>query len=290
VRAGFLLLGVEHPQLLNGAVAAGRGVRATGDYRFAMRRTRMHYGAHRSQVGDLWMPAAGGDVPLVVLIHGGFWRAQYTKALMGRLARAVVEQGWAAWNIEYRRVGTLGGGGGWPTTFADVAAAVDAVATMPGIDAGRVVTCGHSAGGTLALWAAARGRGLVGLPGAPAAVALRAAVALAGVSDLESADELGLGRDAVAGVLGGGRAQVPDRFLAASPVALLPLGIPEVLIHGLADSVVPASMSARFVDRATRAGDDARYIALPGVGHRDLIDARGEAWTRLSAQLVDVLA
>ncbi|HEY5250496.1 MAG TPA: hypothetical protein VIJ09_02490, partial [Acidimicrobiales bacterium] len=84
-----------------------------------MQRTRISYGSHRSQVGDLWIPSTGaGEFPLVVLIHGGFWRAQFTKALMGRLARAVVERGWAAWNIEYRRIGRLGGGGGWPETFS----------------------------------------------------------------------------------------------------------------------------------------------------------------------------
>ena len=105
----------------------------------AVRRTRVSYGMHRSQVGDLWVPAtATGAVPLVVLIHGGFWRAVYTKTLMTRLARSVVEQGWAAWNVEYRRVGVLGGGGGWPETFEDVAAAVDHVASFSGIDTGRV--------------------------------------------------------------------------------------------------------------------------------------------------------
>src|SRR5579872_2037469 len=109
-----------------------------------MRRTRIAYGPHHAQAGDLWVPSpAAGDLPLVVLIHGGFWRPQFTKSLMNRLARAVVDRGWAAWNVEYRRVGPLGGGGGWPQTFADIAAAVDHVATFSGIDAGRVVTCGH---------------------------------------------------------------------------------------------------------------------------------------------------
>src|SRR5580698_8684810 len=113
-----------------------------------MPRTTSHYGTGHGQVGDLWLPAeTAGDLPLVVLIHGGFWRAQFTKALMSRLARAAVDRGWAAWNIEYRRLGPLGGGGGWPATFEDVAAAVDAVATFSGIDRDKVVTCGHSAGG-----------------------------------------------------------------------------------------------------------------------------------------------
>src|SRR5580692_2376175 len=109
-----------------------------------MGRATIHYGAHHSQVGDLWRPVdSTGDLPLVILIHGGFWRSQFTKTLMSRLARAVAERGWAAWNIEYRRVGLLGGGGGWPQTFEDVADAIDHVASFPAIDTGRVVTCGH---------------------------------------------------------------------------------------------------------------------------------------------------
>jgi acetyl esterase/lipase len=251
-----------------------------------MHRTRIPYGTHHSQSGDLWVPArATGALPLVVLIHGGFWRAVYTKTLMSRLARAVVARGWAAWNIEYRRLGTLGGGGGWPHTFDDVAAAVDHVRTLPGVDAGRVVTCGHSAGGTLALWAAARG----GCPdgGAAAAVPVRAAISLAGVVDLAAAQADGVGSGAVAALLGGAEARYPDRYRQASPAALLPLGVPQVLIHGLADTVVPPSQSERYVERARRAGDAARYVPLPGVGHREVIDPHGPAWDEITSTLED---
>jgi acetyl esterase/lipase len=255
-----------------------------------MHRTRVSYGMHRSQVGDLWVPATvTGDVPLVVLIHGGFWRPIYTKTLMSRLARAVVQRGWAAWNIEYRRVGTLGGGGGWPQTFEDVADAIDHVAAFSGIDTERVVTCGHSAGGTLALWAAGRGRLPDGSPGSFAKIAVRAAVSLAGVVDLAAAQSSGLGGGAVTGLLGGEEPQFPERYRRASPSALLPLGVPQILIHGLRDTVVPPSMSERYVERAREAGDDARYIPLAGVGHREVIDPHGAVWDELSAQLEDLL-
>jgi acetyl esterase/lipase len=265
------------------------GVKRVADYRFAMRRSTIRYGAQHAQMGDLWLPAEpAGALPLVVLIHGGFWRAQFTKALMGRLAKAVTQQGWAAWNIEYRRVGPLGGGGGWPQTFEDVAEAVDHVATFPGIATDRVVTCGHSAGGTLALWAAGRHRLPSGSPGSSVTVAVRAAISLAGVVDLVAADGSGVGGDAVARLLGGGGAQVPDRFALASPAALVPLGVPQILIHGLADTVVPPSMSEIYGKRAREAGDDARYIPLPGVGHRQVIDPRGPAWERLSVQLGEI--
>ncbi len=256
-----------------------------------MRRTRIPYGTRRGQVGDLWVPTeTTGDLPLVVLIHGGFWRAQFTKTLMGRLAHAVVDRGWAAWNIEYRRIGPLGGGGGWPQTFEDIADAVDHVASLSGIDADRVATCGHSAGGTLALWAAGRHRLPDGSPGSSMKVVVRGAVALAAVCDLAAAASSGIGGDAVARLLGSGSPPAPDRLAVTSPAALLPLGVPQILIHGLEDAVVPPSMSETYAELAAAAGDDTRYVPLPGVGHRELIDPGGPAWDAISTGLEHILS
>jgi acetyl esterase/lipase len=256
-----------------------------------MGRTTIHYGAHHSQVGDLWLPAdSAGALPVIVLIHGGFWRAQFTKALMGRLARAVTARGWAAWNIEYRRVGILGGGGGWPATFDDIAAAIDHLASLPGLDSDRVATCGHSAGGTLALWAAGRHRLPVEAPGSSVKVTVRAAVSLAGVVDLATAAASAVGGDAVARLLGGDARAVPDRYRMASPAALIPLGVPQILIHGLRDSVVPPAMSEAYAASARQVGDDARYIALPGVDHRGVIDPRRGAWEHASDHLESAFA
>ncbi|MGH9017375.1 MAG: alpha/beta hydrolase family protein [Acidimicrobiales bacterium] len=252
-------------------------------------RQRIAYGPSHSQAGDLWRPAGvAGASPVVVLIHGGFWRAPYTKGLMNRLARAVVARGWAAWNIEYRRVGLLGGGGGWPETFADVADAVDHVASLPGVDTDRVVACGHSAGGTLALWAAGRAGLGDGAPGRSVKVSVRGAVSLAGVADLASAATSDVGGEAVARLLGGRGPQMADRLALVSPSAMVPLGVPQVLIHGLQDKVVSPAMSERYVERACAAGDDARYVPLPGVGHREVIDPRNPAWSR-AAEALEVL-
>ncbi len=112
----------------------------------------MRYGDAPSQVADLHLPAGAGPHPVVVLVHGGFWRSSYDRTLMAPLAAELASNGYAAWNIEYRRVGE--DGGGWPGLFTDVAAAVDALATVPEVDPARVVSCGHSAGGHLALWIA----------------------------------------------------------------------------------------------------------------------------------------
>jgi acetyl esterase/lipase len=259
-------------------------------YGAAVRRTRSRYGPRRGQVAELWHPDdRHGDVPVVVVVHGGFWRAPYTKVLTRRLAHAVASRGWAAWNVEYARVGPLGGGGGWPTTLTDVAAAVDSLADHDGIDLDRVVACGHSAGGHLALWLAARPRLGADDPGAAPRVPVCGAVALAGMGDLTDAARRGLGGGAVDAFLGGTPAAVADRYRVASPVEHLPLGVPQVLVHGLADTVVPPEMSSEYVDTARAAGDDATYVALAGVGHRAVAAPRGPAWDAVAGHLTRLL-
>jgi acetyl esterase/lipase len=249
-----------------------------------MKRAGMRYGPHHAQVAELWRPA-GPQVerPVVVLLHGGFWRQIFTKRLMHRLAAAMVEHGWVAYNVEYRRVGQFGRGG-WPETFQDVSAAINSLVDVEGIDHQRVVTCGHSAGGHLALWAGSSRR--TGEPTADVpAIRVCAAISLAGVVDLVTAAKLDLGRGAVRELMGGSPEALPDRYALASPASLLPLGIRQILIHGLADTTVPASLSAAYVDAAIARGDDAEYVPVAGAGHMDMIDphgiAIGEVLTRL---------
>jgi len=223
---------------------------------------------------------------VVVLIHGGFWRAVYTKRLMNGLAKALVARRWAVWNIEYRRVGFLGGGGGWPHTLNDVAAAIDHIAAIDGaVDLTRVVTCGHSAGGQLALWAAARGRLPDGSPGYNVVVPVRGVVSLAGIADLREADRLGLGGAATERFLGGHWDQREERYRCSSPMALLPIGVPQVLVHGTKDTVVPPSMSEKYEIAATKHGDAARYIPVDGAGHREMIDPLGIGWATAVTEL-----
>ena len=233
------------------------------------------YGPHHSQVADLWRPVSPQrPSPVVVLLHGGFWRFVYTKRIMNGLSAAMAERGLAVWNVEYRRVGIQGGG--WPATFEDAKLALAGLAAVDGLDLSRVVTCGHSAGGHLALWLAAqngRSGGAIGQGG----VTVTGAVSLAGVADLASASELGLGHGAADRLMGGSVGQLPERYRSCSPTALLPMGVPQVLVHGLADKVVPASMSERHCQLGADAGDDTRYVPLPHVGHMQLINPRSPA-------------
>jgi len=252
-----------------------------------VRTETIRYGAQRGQVAEVWRPDGAGEVlPVVVLIHGGFWRQQYTKRLMHRLARAVTDRGWIGYNIEYRRVGPFGRGG-WPETFEDVSDAIDALTRMDGVDQQRVATCGHSAGGQLALWAASSRS--TGDPGRPAPkVEVAAAASLAGVVDLEAAARQFVGRGAVQALMGGGPDAVPDRYRLGSPAALLPVGRPQLLMHGMSDGSVPPSLSERYVATAMARGDHAVYVPFPGVGHMEMISGRGSPFRALTAWLESV--
>jgi acetyl esterase/lipase len=230
------------------------------------------YGDEPEQVANLHLPAVDGEPwPVVVLVHGGFWRRRWDRTTTTSLAQELAAGGLLVWNVEYRRVGQ--DGGGWPGTFLDVAAAVDHLAELPEADLERAVAVGHSAGGHLALWLAARPRLPAGVPGAGPRVRLRGAVSLAGVCDLERAEEERLGGGAVAELLGGGPGELPQRYAAASPAALLPLGVPQVLVHGARDEVVPPRQSRDYARAATAAGDLVELVELPEADHFDVIAA-----------------
>jgi acetyl esterase/lipase len=232
------------------------------------------YGADPSQVADLHAPAAGAGWPVAVVLHGGFWRERYDRTLMEALCADLAESGWAAWNLEYRRVG---GRGGWPATFDDVAAGIDHLAAVPApLDLARVVAIGHSAGGHLALWAASRDRPGVGLTGA---------VGQAAVSDLAAVARLGLSNGAAEALLGGSPDQVPDRYAAASPAQRLPLGVPLLLVHGACDDTVPVALSRDFQRAATTAGDTCGLAIREHDGHFEHLDPASGAWATVKRWL-----
>lgn len=217
---------------------------------------------------------------MVIAIHGGYWRARVELDYFGHLCAALARAGVATWNVEYRRLGNAGGG--WPGTFADVACAVDhlrALAPTHALDLARVVALGHSAGGHLALWAAARHR----LPAdhplrGEEPLPLAGVVALAGVCDLRQAWELRLSDAVVRLFMGGTPDEVLERYAAGSPAELLPLGVPQVLFHGTADLDVPYVVSRDYQARATAAGDDATLLTLTGSGHFEMVDPETPEW------------
>lgn len=211
---------------------------------------------------------------------------------VSHLSAALTRAGVATWTIEYRRIGDEGGG--WPGTFDDVAAGTDYVRTLADqfpLDLDRVVLVGHSAGGHLALWAAARAR----LPDAgPFAAArpvpLRGVVSLAGITDLRA---FGSGAEycnvSVAPLLGGTYEQVPGRYRQASPSELLPLGVRQRLLHGSLDPYVPVEQGRSLAANAAGRGDDARFELIPNAGHFDLIAPWSFAWPVVQRTVLSLL-
>lgn len=254
---------------------------------------RLPYDTGEFQFGELYLPGEPGPYPVAILIHGGYWRARYALDLMNGLGEDLARRGIAAWNIEYRRVGNPGGG--WPGTFLDVARAADylrEIAASYELDLQRVVPIGHSAGGHLALWLAARPRIPAQSPIAPRSepLPLAGTISLAGVLDLKLAYQLHLSNDAVVGLLDAKLTDEPGRYAEASPASLLPLSVPQVLIHGTADENVPIQVSREYAAAARAAGDAVEYFESEGVDHFDVINAGTEVWALTVQELRRLLA
>lgn len=241
------------------------------------------YGPHPHQYGELTLPAAAADgpVPVAVLVHGGTWLAEYDLDRLRPAAADLAGRGWAAWNVEYRRLGG-DSGGGWPQTLEDVSTAVDHLATLAAdgvpLDLGRVVSIGHSAGGHLALLDAARDP-------LGAAVRLHAVVGMAPLTDLARAHALG-GGETIEAFLGGTPAERPAEYAAASPVSHVPLGLPQLVVHGDHDEHVPYGTAADYVALARDAGDEhAEFDLHPGQDHFDIVEPGTGAWGAVVAYL-----
>lgn len=255
---------------------------------------RIAYGTDPLQFGDLRLPDGAGPFPVVIVIHGGCWLSRYGLQNSAPLADAIRDAGYATWNIEYRRMGDAGGG--WPGTFIDVGRAADHVrelAKAHPLDLTRVVAIGHSAGGQLAMWLAAAPRVPATSPVARAnPIALKGAIALAGIADLDdfrrySANTCG---DVVEPLLGGTPAQVPERYAATSPVALMPFPVPHVQISGSLDGVTPAHALAHHEAAARRTASAFELVVLDGLGHHELMSPQTAAWPAIERALRRFLA
>ncbi|RDG36506.1 alpha/beta hydrolase family protein [Streptomyces corynorhini] len=265
------------------------------------------YGEHPDQVIDFYAPRGNQErVPLVVVLHGGAWRAPYDRAHITPFADFLARRGFAVANVEYRRgpaIPQQGGGEGapapvpvagrWPDTFDDVATALDALPglvadALPQADARRTVVTGHSAGGHLALWAAARHVLPLGSPWRlDRPPELRGVVALAPIADLARAAELGVCGGAVLELLGG-QAEFKQRRESADPAALLPTGIATAVVQGRTDLTVPQEVAEAFVDAAALAGEMVGLTLLEEVGHFPLIDPAADACAVVAEEIAQL--
>ncbi len=251
---------------------------------------RYTYGDEQDQFADLFVPALvppTDGYPVVALLHGGCWRQQFGCEPLSAMARHLTDAGLAVWNLEYAR---LGGRGGWPNTFLDVAAGVDylrAVADTEPLDLSRFIAVGHSAGGHLVLWLAARAKLhrqsalYFADPLIPSAV-----IALAGIGDLADATRRGICRGAPADLLDGDADEQPQRYQQGSPNNLLPFGLRQIHIVGEGDSLVPPQHVAHCVSQARAAGDPVEHLTVPDAGHFEIVLPHSSAWTAVRAAIV----
>jgi len=255
------------------------------------------YGTDANQFADLRLPegrAPGALLPVVAIVHGGCWAEYADVTYTANLATALTREGWATWNVEYRRVHQEGGG--WPGTFLDAARGVDALrdaAKKYPLDLGRVAAVGHSAGGQLILWDAAR----AGLPKdsavyVPDPLPLRGVISIGGIPDMRAfaADARGPCDGRHIRVMGGTPDEQPSRYTLVSPAERLPLGVPQVLIWGEKDTVAPHALFAAYEEKARAAGDSVMSVIVPGAGHHDLMSSELPAYAVLVEQIRRLLA
>jgi acetyl esterase/lipase len=244
---------------------------------------RVAYGSDPNQFLDLRVPKTRGPHPLLINLHGGYWRAKYSLDHAGHLCAALTAQGIATANVEYRRVGNEGGA--WPNTFADIRTSYQFLrqhAAEHNVDATRMAVMGHSAGGQLALCLAAHESSVTRV------------VSLAGVVDLQRAYQLHLSNDAVVEFLRGTPTEVPDHYREADPMQRSILQARQWLIHGSADEVVPPAFSRDYASakqkRVGKEREDVHLLEISGANHFDLIDPRTSAWRRVEQVVLDLLA
>ncbi len=252
----------------------------------------LSYGADPNQVIDLWRPApAASPPPVVVMIHGGCWLASVAdRTLMDWAAADLAQRGLAVWNIEYRRVDQPGGG--YPGTFQDVAAAEDklaAEAASRGLRPGPFVVLGHSAGGHLALWSAARRRLAASSPLRVAhPMPVKAVIDIAGIANLETDLDTACGAEPVHAMTGAPSHERPDVFADTSPAALAPTGVPTWVVHGRDDAVVAPAIGDAYADLARKRGDRVKVLSPPG-GHVEVIAPGSAAWEQIAALVVSLV-
>lgn len=239
---------------------------------------RLTYGTDPNQFGDLRLPKGKSPFPVVMNIHGGYWRAKYDLAHAGHLCAALTARNLATWNVEYRCVGNPGGG--WPHTFEDIRTAyrfLPQIAQRYSLDPAKTLVMGHSAGGQLALCLAGHEPSIKNI------------VSLAGVVDLQQAWELHLSDNAVVGFLGGTPKDVPEHYREADPMQIKIPQATQWLIHGAADDVVPPPFSRNYTEAKRKRGEDVHYLEISTAGHFELIDPHSTAWPKVEGTVLHLL-
>lgn len=256
--------------------------------------TTISYGESALKVVDLWLPDGDGPHPVVLMVHGGCWQSDIAdRRIMNWIADDLRRRGIAVWNVDYRGVDRPGGG--YPGTFLDVAEAADALrdhAQRYRLDVSNVVAVGHSAGGHLALWLAARKTLPVGTLFNRSPLPIAAAVSLGGLQDLELAERppgSGCGTEVIARLIGRGVSARRDPMANVSVPRMAPLGIPQALVNGEQDRIIPAFFAEDYAGKMRAAGDEVRVRMIDRTGHVELIAPETGAWAAAVAEIERLL-
>lgn len=255
---------------------------------------RIAYGPDSEQFGDLYLPDSSTQddalLPVVIAIHGGCWRARYTLDHLSPFCAALAAKGVAVWSIEYRRVGN---GGGWPNTFLDVGHAADKlreIAPTYKLDLNRVAAAGHSAGGHLVLWLAGRACLPASSPAYIAdALKLRGVAALAAVVDLADSIVCDICGGNATNLMFGNPVDQASAYAQASPIHLLPTGVPSINVAGQYDDTVPPTHTRPYVEQAQKLGDRAEWMQVNDVGHYELVMPNSSAFASVWAAISSLL-
>ncbi|TVQ67002.1 MAG: alpha/beta hydrolase [Balneolaceae bacterium] len=256
---------------------------------------RIEFGEDSLRFGELWIPDNRRRKTAIILIHGGCWLSLYPGVeLMHPMADELRNQGFVVWNLEYRRLGHEGGG--YPGTFLDIAAGADLLPALldeRAIEVNRILVAGHSAGGHLATWLAARKKiGTESPLYSQYPVGVDAILSLAGINNLEQYARYGsapCGERTVERLV-----NLDERgdgaYRDTSPSELLPLGIPHVEITAAFDSPVPPFFGRAYTEAARQAGDDATLILQPEAGHFEMIAPWSSEWAQVLEQFIKLSA
>lgn len=255
---------------------------------------RFVYGNSAPQHADLRLPlsaAPPNGYPVIVFIHGGAWRSEWSKNYTEAFVEALTQQGFATWDLEFRRIGHRTGG--YPGTFEDVADGADhlrVIAEDYPLNLGRVIAVGHSSGGHLALWLAGRHRLPESSPlcrGEP--LALEGVISIAGVNDLELSYTLGDRTDVLTLIGVDSLTSGTQRFSETNPARMLPFGVPQTLMIGDQDSQWRLKMTEQYAAQATAVGDTTKVIIVPGANHMDVVDSRTGFAKRVAREAREIL-
>jgi acetyl esterase/lipase len=256
---------------------------------------RIPYGADPHQFADLRLPKSKKPYPVVIILHGGCWMSSVaTSQNTAALADALRDLGVATYNVEYRGVDDEGGG--WPGTFLDVAQATDklrSIAKKYALDLNHVVIIGHSAGAQLGLWLAARHK----LPAnselySAKPLSINGVIAVGGIVDLEAYNAQqnnACGNDTIGHLLGNNPALLTPRYHIASPAALLPLGVPQILIYATQDAIIPANLNQDYQVLASKAGDNVTLVTVPDANHFEYVAPHSRTWDAVTQAVFSLL-